>query len=285
MAGLQNPWFRLWVEMPNDPKWRTIARVSKQNIPSVIAVYLHVLANASGAEARGSLQNLSSEDIASSLDLDTEQVDAILAAMQGRVLEGDKVGGWEKRQPSRERDDDKSGERVKALRASRRVVTPNTAIVQPCNATVTPCNAKNNLEKRREEKNREEEGESARAINAVAVQTPSADASPPPFLPEYREFIKTERPDLDAARTWLNFCEHYAPEKQSASNWRKWVRREIRGVPAGGDSVAAGVADPDSKSSIEALGLAVGMGRWDQLVEPWAAYKNRVKNVALEVEK
>lgn len=35
--------------MPNDPKWRTIAKKSGQRIGDVIAVYLHVLVNASSA--------------------------------------------------------------------------------------------------------------------------------------------------------------------------------------------------------------------------------------------
>lgn len=34
-------WFRVWNEMPNDPKWRTIARKSQQPIALVIAVYIH----------------------------------------------------------------------------------------------------------------------------------------------------------------------------------------------------------------------------------------------------
>lgn len=46
---MANSWLRLWHDMPNDPKWRTIARRSGQSIGNVIAVYLHVLVNASGA--------------------------------------------------------------------------------------------------------------------------------------------------------------------------------------------------------------------------------------------
>lgn len=44
---MANSWLRLWHDMPNDPKWRTIARKSNQRISDVIAVYLHVLVNAS----------------------------------------------------------------------------------------------------------------------------------------------------------------------------------------------------------------------------------------------
>lgn len=114
---MANQWLRLWHDMPNDPKWRTIARVSKQPLPSVLGVYIHVLVNASNASERGRTQNLNIEDIASALDIEFEAVEAILEAMQGRVLEGELVSGWAKRQPARE---DGSAARAKAWRDSRR---------------------------------------------------------------------------------------------------------------------------------------------------------------------
>lgn len=103
--------------MPNDPKWRSIARASKQTIPIVLSVYVHVLVNASNADERGRTKNFSSEDTASALDIDTEQVDAVLSAMQGRVLEGELLKGWEKRQPIRE---DGAAERAKAWREAKK---------------------------------------------------------------------------------------------------------------------------------------------------------------------
>ena len=95
-------WLRLWHDMPNDPKWRTIARVSKQSIPEVMAVYIHLLVIASNATERGRTQSMCSEDVASALDLDCVQIDKIIEAMQGRVLDGDYVSGWSKRQVERE---------------------------------------------------------------------------------------------------------------------------------------------------------------------------------------
>lgn len=104
--------------MPNDPKWRTIARLSKQPISLVISTYVHILANVSAnANERGRTQGLDSEDLASALDVQSDQIEAILGAMQGRVMDGDKVTGWEKRQPIRE---DNSAERSKAWREMKR---------------------------------------------------------------------------------------------------------------------------------------------------------------------
>lgn len=114
---MANQWFRLWHDMPNDPKWRTIARASDQPIAAVIGVYLHILTNASNAGERGRLEKLSCEDIASALDLEGSQVEAILEAMQGRVLQGDAVSGWQRRQPIRE---DGSAERARNWRAARK---------------------------------------------------------------------------------------------------------------------------------------------------------------------
>lgn len=113
LTKMANQWFRVWHDMPNDPKWRTIARHSKQPISLVISTYLHVLSCASNATERGRTQGLSTEDVASALDVDIDQIEAVLTAMQGRVLDGDKVSGWEKRQPVREDD---SAARSKAWR-------------------------------------------------------------------------------------------------------------------------------------------------------------------------
>ena len=103
--------------MPTDPKWRTIARLSQQRIGDVISVYVHLLVTASNADERGRTQNWNSEDVASALDLDETQVTAITEAMQGRVLSGDSLTGWEKRQPKRE---DNASERAKGWRERKR---------------------------------------------------------------------------------------------------------------------------------------------------------------------
>ena len=99
MASIE--WFRLWHDMPNDPKWRTVARVSGQPIATVLAVALHLMVDASRNVTRGHV-SVTAEDVASALDVTDEAVEAILSAMQGRVLDGDRLSGWDKRQPKRE---------------------------------------------------------------------------------------------------------------------------------------------------------------------------------------
>lgn len=110
---MANEWLRLWHDMPNDPKWRSIAKASGQHITAVISVYVHMLVCASNATERGRTQGWSDEDVANALELETHQVTAICDAMQGRVLDGDTLKGWKRRQPIKE---DGSSERSKAWR-------------------------------------------------------------------------------------------------------------------------------------------------------------------------
>lgn len=98
---MANQWLRLWHDMPTDPKWRTIARVSEQSIALVQAVYVHMLVTASRNVTRGHV-DVTTEDLASALDVTEDQIQRVLSAMQGRVLDGDYLTGWEKRQPKKE---------------------------------------------------------------------------------------------------------------------------------------------------------------------------------------
>ncbi|MEF3068022.1 hypothetical protein [Pandoraea apista] len=99
MAGID--WLRLWHDMPNDPKWRTIARISGQPVALVISVYVHLMVDASRNVTRGHT-DVTNEDIASALDVTDDAIASIRSAMQGRVLEGDELTGWDNRQPKKE---------------------------------------------------------------------------------------------------------------------------------------------------------------------------------------
>jgi hypothetical protein len=89
--------------MPTDPKWRTIARKSNQRVGDVIAVFNFLMVNASeNALERGRTHRFDKEDAATALDMSEADLDAILDAMQGKVLDGDLLLGWAKRQPKRE---------------------------------------------------------------------------------------------------------------------------------------------------------------------------------------
>jgi hypothetical protein len=129
---MANQWLRLWHELPNDPKWRTIARASGEPIPSVIAVYLHLIVSASMNVTRGTI-NVIPEDIASALDIGTDSVTHIMDAMQDRVLDVDRITGWKNRQPERE---DNSTGRTKNWRLRHNESQPSQ---NASSASVTQC--------------------------------------------------------------------------------------------------------------------------------------------------
>lgn len=109
-------WVRLWHDMPTDPKFRTIARAAKQPLPVVVSVFTFMLADASANENERGRTTATDEDIASAFDIEESDVAAIRQAMQGRVLDGNYLAGWEKRQPKKE---DNSAGRAKAWRAQK----------------------------------------------------------------------------------------------------------------------------------------------------------------------
>jgi len=108
-------WFRWHHGCVTDPKWRVVASrcVTSVTVGHVIAVWSAMMENASQASPRGQLQGWDDEDVAVLLGFDIEQVSAIRTAMQGKVLDGDALCAWEKRQPKRE---DSAASRTKAWR-------------------------------------------------------------------------------------------------------------------------------------------------------------------------
>ncbi|MDJ6367191.1 hypothetical protein LEA60_18635 [Salmonella enterica] len=240
---MANSWLRLWHDMPNDPKWRTIARKSNQRIGDVISVYLHVLVNVSSvtdtednaldsdettgnagetqgnangnATKRGRIKNLCADDIASSLDLDTEQVEQIIAAMQGKVLDGDLVIGWAKRQPKRE---DSSTARVKAYREKKRAEkgAKRSAQETTCNAGETQGNAPDS-DTDSEEEVKDKNTLSDFGSNRTDEVKPASPKKPPaPENPEPEQSVSRDtriEPEPDTGQVAEHAGESDPPDK------------------------------------------------------------------------
>jgi hypothetical protein len=220
---MANQWLRLWHDMPNDPKWRTIAKVSGQPVPSVLAVYLHLLVNASNATERGRTHGIASEDLASALDVETDQVEQILAAMQGRVLDGDYLTGWKSRQPERE---DGASERAKRWREAKKA------------SQQTQTNA--NERERTQDKDKDTDKETSKEAPPATppATTPSAKKGtrlPADWKPtdELLAWAKAERPDLNLNSTVETFVDYWlakAGKDGSKLDWNRtfkvWVRGE-----------------------------------------------------------
>ena len=133
-------WCRLWHDAPDDPKWRVIARKAGVRAGDVWSIWCRMMVNASKSAKRGYLDGWDDEDEAAALDFEPAEVTAIREAMEGKTLEGNRLIGWEKRQPKRERPGDDSAGRVKAFRERQ--------------ADVTPCNASDGQETPRLDKSR-----------------------------------------------------------------------------------------------------------------------------------
>lgn len=144
-------WCRWHNGTATDAKWRVVSR--RAGLPShmIVAVWAALIELANQGKVRGTIDNLDPEVIAAGLDMEPDQVETIVQAMQGKVLSGLQLTGWEKRNPKREREDS-SRERVRKHRSD---VTPGNAN----GGHVTPRNAAKRPERKKE---REKEKAAAR---------------------------------------------------------------------------------------------------------------------------
>jgi hypothetical protein len=230
---MANQWLRLWHDMPTDPKWRTIAKQAAQRIGDVIAVYNYMLVTASNAVKRGNITGWNDEDIASALDLETDDVKAIREAMQGRVLDGEYLKGWEKRQPKRE---DNSSERVSAYRKAKKLENDQPdKTVTPCNSPVTQCNAP--------DKDKDKEKKKERKLGSRFALTELPD--------DWRAFCQAERPDLIPDRLFAEFGDYWRAvpgNKGLKLDWTATWRNRVRNAPHVNKTKTQAVADRDREA-------------------------------------
>lgn len=276
MAG---DWIKMRGNLWDDPRVAKLADLTDSNEAMVIGALYWLWATADQHTEDGLMPDLSERAIDRKTGLQGFASALISIGWMAKHGDGVQIIDFEKHNGT------SAKKRCQTARRVSNFVAANAANQQTSQETNAPSvsTALPREEKRREENKTGGEREQARAPE---VGGPSATPHPPIFSESDRQFCKTERPDLDPDKTRASFCDHYATEKQTAANWRKWVRREMRGPVAGVDlAPPAAVSDPDSKASIEAVGLAVGFGRWDQLIEPWQAYKTRVKTAQLHPQK
>lgn len=93
-------WFRVYHEMPHDPKLRRIAHQAGTTLPHTLAVWLCMLSHASANEGdqRGTLAGWNDDDCAFAMGMDRAIVFAIRREMEGRLLDGNHIIAWSKRQ-------------------------------------------------------------------------------------------------------------------------------------------------------------------------------------------
>ncbi|CAN7659824.1 hypothetical protein LJR232_005003 [Aquipseudomonas alcaligenes] len=208
---MANQWLRLWHDMPTDPKWRTIARVSGQPISLVQAIYLHLLVDASRAVTRGHA-TVTTEDLASALDVDDAQIDAVLRAMQGRVLDGMAIAGWDKRQPKREDAGDgqtgaKSAAQRKREQRERERAAAESDTGHDKSRDVTP------------DKDKEEDKDKSKELSP---QPPIGGVTPPSAEGVTPSGAKPVKPD--ALEGFAEFWMRYPKKKSKVDAEKAWSK-------------------------------------------------------------
>lgn len=108
-------WLRLYHDTVTDPKWRLVAIDSGQPLSAVLAVWMSMLVCASEAKERGTLEGWDDRIAGAAIDLRGDAVRCIREAMQGLVLDGMRLTGWDKRQKA----SDNVAERVKRHRNNK----------------------------------------------------------------------------------------------------------------------------------------------------------------------
>jgi len=203
------PWLRLFTETPADLKLRRVAKLANAPMAHVLAVWICMLCHAGSeaGDARGTLSGWDDGTIATGLDLEDEDVTRIRDAMQGRLLDGDVLVGWDKRQGGgaiEERPASSSAERMRRHRERKAghavtdvtdvtEVTRDVTPVTPPSASgdvspptsVTPVTAVADvtvLEERREE-HIQRGGSSGIGEGVQGEMVPRADRAPQPSLP------------------------------------------------------------------------------------------------------
>jgi len=135
-------WFRSWHRAPTDSKWLVVAKRAGVEPGIVSAVFWALLDHASQHTKRGTVSNFDIESYSAWSGFTEEHITAVLRELEAKgIIVGGKLAEWDKRQPQRERDDEKttSADRMRKLRAKKTTVAPGeTSVthVTPSDATV-----------------------------------------------------------------------------------------------------------------------------------------------------
>lgn len=291
-------WFRWHHGTVDDPKMSLIAQRAGASLAEVLAVWAWLLESASRAEDRGCPGLPDFDVLEHRLGLSQGMGNAIYSRMVERGLvaaETGRLAAWSRRQPKRE--DDGAVERKRRQR-EREGAASNATAATPKRTRNVPAghgvSREVPTEERRGEKNispptPSSEGE--RATNDAIH--PDAEKAASAMRAAGAADIEASRPELSA---WLHkgvTVEQLADAARNAvargaHSPGAYAFKVVADRLASAASVANGASLPavawdSSRSSIEAKGEALGLGRWDRDAfdvgsgEPFAAYHARVR--------
>lgn len=205
-------WLRLYHGTCADPKLSLARAHCGLPRPYVIAAWIAALEHASSREDRGSLDGLTPELLAVTIDCTIADATSLLEAFDRACLtRGSRIVAWEKRQP---RSDDVRTRvrryREKNAKTENQRETLQTGDVTLQGADVTlrsqdetiPTRARGSSEQNRTEKKDSPSNEGV-SKTPVADAPSSAGADPPPLLPSVNGHGDILQ---EAMRTWIEVC-------------------------------------------------------------------------------
>lgn len=126
-------WFRSYVGTHSDPKIATVARKVGLHRTIVLSVWLAIEECACAAINRGSMADMDFDDVATALDIEAEQVQAVVIAFKakGMIAEDGTLTAWQKRQFQSD-SDPTNAQRQKRYRDKAQSNAPVTdAVTEP----------------------------------------------------------------------------------------------------------------------------------------------------------
>lgn len=229
-------WLRWYHGCVTDPKFPLIARRSGQNVAAVLAMWAALLERASMSDVRGSIDGFDCESFDALLGLEDGACQAILAAFEakGMIIDG-YISKWRERQPTRERDDNNSTDRVRKFRKRQKALQNQES--NDCNASETPCNATEHHETPRREEIREEKRDQDPPHTPPQAGGEGEDNPPVESGRKLRQHFTPPVPDevdaycrqRDNGIDGQEFCDFYASKgwmvgKNRMKDWKAAVR-------------------------------------------------------------
>jgi len=287
-------WFRWHHGTVTDPKLGLIAKKAGASMAEVIAIWACLLEAASESEDRGNPGEPDFESMDFALGLDEGVAQRVYGLMQDKTLIAKNTGrlvAWERRQPKREREDDRGTERKRRQRERDAANTATGGDAAPNHRalrTVAPtAQDENEAEKTAsfpqqaegrtdgEARTSTKAGAVCKAIRAKGV----TDVNP--SHPTLRALVD-KGVGVEIFEQAAEVCTKASPPKGMAYLLSIVTRqlREAEDIDEGPGLPA--VAWDQTRSSIEAKAEELGIGRWNDADlsatrEQWPAYLARVR--------
>jgi hypothetical protein len=242
-------WLRLYHDTITDMKWRVVSNESGEPVGNVLAVWMQMLINASAAEDRGTLEGWNDKYVAAHLGYPTDAVAAIRKAMQGVVLDGDVLTGWDKRQ----RVSDDAGGRQRKTRERKAKNPPNGTGGGSHGGNGHDCDSAATVAGQTESVARQTGNVARLSLRAQTPDTESnsvASATAPPAAPDAS--LKSEL--FGRCLVWL-IAASGRPEKSLRPMIGRWIGMHGEGA------VLAAIVRAQQEAAVSPVGFVEGVLR------------------------